>query len=200
MRTISKADEPCIFTDWKHNHPTARYECLRGKVKIDLRKSLIKEQKGLCCYCESLIDKDHSHIEHFKPKGVPEFSHLELYYNNLHASCTKNVIAGMDVHCGHKKDNYYSETLLSPLESNCHTHFSYTMDGKIHATDPRGAEAIDVYNLNSELLIRKRKSLIESLTAEDITEEDIIDHIDESKNQLGEFITTITYLYDNGNI
>jgi uncharacterized protein (TIGR02646 family) len=200
MRTISKEAEPNFFTTWKQAHPHAKYEDLSRKVKRDLKESLIKEQKGLCCYCESLIDKDHSHIEHFKPKGVAEFSHLELDYNNLHASCTKNAIAGMDVHCGHKKDCYYSETLLSPLEPNCHTHFSYTMDGKIHAADPQGTEAINVYNLNSELLIKKRKSLIESLTEEDITEEDIIDHIDDTKDKLGEFITMITYLYNNKNI
>lgn len=201
MRYIQKGTEPISFTQWKQQNPGARYKNLEGAIKQELKQSLIDEQKSLCCYCERRIISENSHIEHFKPKGNDKYRHLELDYNNLHASCFRFNPKEEELRqCGHRKGRQISKTLLSPLDKNCSTHFSYTLDGKIHGIDSKGKEAIEVYNLNSALLIKSRKQLIDFFLEDDVTEQDIIDHIDTTQNPLGEFITMITYLYDNGDI
>lgn len=201
MRYIQKGTEPLSFTQWKKSHPGASYNDLDGSAKQDLKQSLINEQKSLCCYCERLITRDNSHIEHFKPKSDKRYKHLELDYNNLHASCFRFNPDDKELRqCGHKKGHYISTTLLSPLDKNCSTHFTYTLDGEIHAIDSIGEEAIKVYNLNSKLLIESRQQLIDIFFQKGITEEDILNHIDTTQDPLGEFITMITYLYNNGDL
>lgn len=200
MKHIVKNNEPASFTAWKLAHPNARYQDLNRPTKGDVKSSLLIEQKYVCCYCECRISDNNSHIEHFKPQGTPAFRHLDLVYSNLHASCIKNCPAGVDLHCGHKKGEYFSGTLVSPLEVDCHTHFSYRMDGHIHHLDERGEEAIREYNLDSELLVQKRKAIIDLLTMDEITEQDIEDYLDDTQPQLGEFFTMVEYLHKNNNI
>lgn len=200
MKHIIKSSEPISFTNWKRTHPGLRYKDLKGSPKTDLKNALISEQKHLCCYCERRIYDADSHIEHFRPKGNPLYQHLELDYNNLHASCIKYLSTGVEPQCGHKKENTFTNTLLSPLEPDCACHFWYTLDGVIHSVDDRGKEAIDIYNLNSGALIRQRKGLIDFFTSDLSSEADIIDHLDSSKSCLGEFYTMIEYLYNNNNI
>lgn len=201
MKHIIKSSEPVSFTNWKRTNPELGYKDLVRSPKRDLKNALIAEQKHLCCYCERRINDNDSHIEHFKPKGNPLYSHLELDYNNLHASCIKYLSNGEEPQCGHKKGDVFTNTLLSPLEPDCASHFWYTMDGIVHSTDDRGKEAIDVYNLNSGTLISQRKGLIEFLTSDYALENNaIIDHLDDTKSFLGEFYTMIEYLYHNHNI
>lgn len=200
MKHIIKMSEPVSFTNWKRMNPELGYKDLKGVPKTDLKNALIAEQKHLCCYCERRISGINSHIEHFKPKGNPLYKYLELDYNNLHASCIKYLSKGEEPQCGHKKGDIFTNTLLSPLEPDCSSHFWYTMDGVIHYTDSRGKEAIDVYNLNSAVLVKQRKGLIDVFTSGFLSEADIIDHLDGTKSCLGEFYTMIEYLYHNHNI
>lgn len=200
MKHIIKMLEPVSFINWKRMNPGLGYKDLKGVPKTDLKNALIAEQKHLCCYCERRIFDSNSHIEHFKPKGNPLYQHLELDYNNLHASCIKYLSKGDEPQCGHKKGDVFTNTLLSPLEPDCSSHFWYTMDGVIHYMDIRGKEAIDVYNLNSAVLVKQRKALIDVFTSGLLSEADIIDHLDDTKLCLGEFYTMIEYLYQNHNI
>lgn len=200
MKHIIKSSEPVSFTNWKRAHPELGYKDLKGRPKKDLKNALIAEQKHLCCYCERRINDNDSHIEHFKPKGNPLYAHLELDYHNLHASCIKYLSDGQEPQCGHKKGDVFTNTLLSPLEPDCASHFWYTMDGIVHSKDERGKEAIAIYNLNSGALIKQRKGLIDFLTSDFASENDVIDHLDDNKSYLGEFYTMIEYLYQNHNI
>lgn len=200
MKHIVKSNEPASFAAWKLANPNAKYSDLRNPIKDDVKRSLIEEQKYLCCYCECRINLNDSHIEHFRPKGNPAYVALDLEYGNLHASCIKNCPAGIDLHCGHKKGDYFSDSLISPLETDCHKHFMYTMDGHIHHTDDRGEEAIREYNLDSELLVRQREAIIDALTQDEITEQDIEAHLDDTKPMLGVFYTMVDYLHKNKNI
>lgn len=200
MKYIIKNSEPLSFTKWKRDNPRLGYKDLKDVTKQDLKNSLIAEQKHLCCYCERRITDADSHIEHFKPKGNPLYKSLELDYNNLHASCIKYLSDGIEPQCGHKKGSIFTTTLLSPLETDCASHFWYTMDGVIHGADARGDEAITIYNLNSKTLISQRKGLIDFFADEMSTKDDIILHLDDTQTCLGEFYTMIDYLYKNHNI
>lgn len=143
MKRIFKNAEPLDFANWKSAHPAATYADLRDDVHFPgannarraLRASLVSEQKGLCCYCESKIADGNFHVEHFRPKDITKFPHLQLDYSNLHASCHIEPIGGADECCGHNKKNEFSSDLISPLDSDCESHFGYNAMGEIIGID-----------------------------------------------------------------
>lgn len=203
MKHIIKNPEPSVFSTWKQHHPDAVYADLKRSNKSakaansDLRKSLVKEQHHLCCYCECHIGDDDFHIEHFKPKDPNLFPELQLEYKNLHACCHVIPVGGEDESCGHKKGNYYSADLISPLEADCGSHFSYLMDGSMKGLDSRGELTIEKLNLNSSLLCESRKKLIDYFI-NDVSEEsldfEIQSHLDLNKEEYEEFYSMIEQL------
>ena len=208
MRKITKLTEPKEFSDWKSSYPAATYKDL-GHDKLfpgaqtarwELRKSLLSEQKGLCCYCETRIDSGDFHVEHFRPKDPAYFPHLQLDYGNLHACCRKSPCGGEEEYCGHKKGNNFHNDLVSPLEPDCASHFAYDLDGGIKGTDHRGEISVSLLNLDSVLLRRSRKGLIEEF--EDIEDSDfekeITLHLDSTSDPMGEFYSAIEFLYNSG--
>jgi uncharacterized protein (TIGR02646 family) len=111
--------------------------------KTSVHDSLLEEQGFICCYCGQKINIDVSHIEHLKPRN--KYPDLTLDYKNLIASCQgeSETPPPIPVHCGHKKAEWYEESLMvSPLEKNCADFFRYTDDGQILATnDPNKQQA-----------------------------------------------------------
>lgn len=211
MKYIQKNPEPTLFAQWKAAHPNATFKddlCRIGDadamaVKTALKDSILAEQKYICCYCECRVSNANSHIEHFRPKDPTQFPHLQLVYSNLLASCTKEPSGTPDEHCGHKKGNYFSNDLVSPLEADCSSHFTYKMDGSIGWTDDRGRITVQKLHLDSALLDNQRKSLIDGFLAINDEAEllsDIDAHLDENDTHLGEFYTMIEYLHNNGQL
>ena len=84
MKYIEKNNEPQIFTEWK-NSGTKTYSNLRNLVKSELKNTLLLEQGYICCYCESKILSDNSHIEHLDPQCNNNGNDLD--FNNLLCSC-----------------------------------------------------------------------------------------------------------------
>lgn len=210
MKHFNKQAEPAQFVSWKAAHPGATYDgdlCSGNnaakRTKKILRDSLLAEQKYICCYCECRVTAANCHIEHFRPKDPAQFPHLQLEYSNLFASCTKEPIGPPDEHCGHHKGNFFSADLISPLEPDCSSHFTYKMDGTIDSCDDRGRVTKEKLHLDSELLNNQRKNLIDSFLSIDDDAElqaEIAAHLDESVTPLGEFFTTIEYLHTNGQL
>ncbi|GBU07309.1 hypothetical protein AwDysgo_06400 [Bacteroidales bacterium] len=197
MKHILKGREPIELSQWKSSNPKLGYGDLQGEPKQKLKDSLIIEQKYICCYCECRISSHNSHIEHFKPKDNAQFPQHQLVYNNLHLSCVKEPTGAFGEHCGHRKQNLYSKLLVSPIEEDCHTHFSYQLDGIIEAVDDRGTETINVMRLDSSLLNEKRKALIDFFIfdVEDTDREnELTNHLNGRCAQFGEFHTMIEYL------
>lgn len=162
MIYIQKDKEPDEIVNWKKkfknkNKRKPYYKDIKSKPeKQQLKESLIREQKYLCCYCCNRISDKNSHIEHFVPQSIDK--ELSLEYTNLHASCQGEK--GDQKHCGHAKGNDYNETLLiSPLDENCENRFAYLGDGKIVPGNPtdQGAEyTIKLLALNDERLKKAR--------------------------------------------
>ena len=211
MKYIQKQAEPLLFAQWKTAHPGATYkndlcnasDATAVMAKAALKSSLLAEQKYICCYCECRISDANSHIEHFMPKDPTQFPHLQLEYSNLFASCTKQPTGSPDEHCGHKKETFYSADLISPLEPDCSSHFAYKMDGTIEGTDVRGRLTVQKLHLDSALLDRQRKRLIDDFINIDDDAElqsEIANHLDASKAFLGEFFTMVEYLHASGQL
>lgn len=156
MLYIEKSDEPLFLSDFKRRNPTQTYDSEEfAKWRIELKKVLIKEQKGLCAYCCGKITEEKSHNEHIEPRNPGIYSSdNSLEYTNIVASCNNQET------CGNKKKNKYdSMRFVSPLDKDCEEKFTYYADGVIGG-DPY---TIDLLNLNDYGLKSARKAVFRKL-------------------------------------
>ncbi|MDR5782983.1 TIGR02646 family protein [Caballeronia sp. LZ065] len=121
MKKVVKGSAPEAFETWKTDGDESwepSYAQLQNPAKQALHKALLAEQGWVCCYCGREVTLDNSHIEHFRPQG--QFKVLQLSYGNLHASCLKNMPAGLPRHCGHAKGNRFDESrIIDPQDATC---------------------------------------------------------------------------------
>jgi uncharacterized protein (TIGR02646 family) len=151
-----------------------------GKRK--LTKHLATNSDWLCAYSEmnALEYNYFYHIEHIKPRSL--FPKLTFEYTNLlpNALSDKDLrkIQKEDYFGGHYKSDKYDEDLfITPCENNTEKYFRYSTDGSInianHLTDTEREKALytrEILNLNSPILVSKRKAFLQNL----------IDEIDEN--------------------
>lgn len=166
MLYIQKEKEPIQVAQWKqrfkniHKRKPSYADIKHTAEKGILKEALIREQKGLCCYCCSLLSEEDAHIEHFKPKGLPQYASLSLEYRNLHASCMGQKRDGR--HCGHSKGNLFDETMIiSPLDPACEGRFAFKTDGRIVPRDSGDAGAdytIKLLSLDDKRLRKAREA------------------------------------------
>lgn len=169
MRYIEKKDPPVEFENWKTaTGYKAKYDNMPLPIYIILRKNLIDEQLGLCCYCGLTLNEENVHVEHFKPQS--NFKKQQLNYKNLHASCMGKKIhdpSGVELEfCGHEKKNWYDPTLtVSPLDPNCQSYFEFGYDGTISEVEGNlsAKETIAKLGLNRYLPISLREAAINTL-------------------------------------
>lgn len=143
MRRIRKGPPPVEFEAWKaraNEDWAPTYGDLRNPEKNLLLQALAQEQGMLCCYCGRRIDRESSHIEHFRPQH--DWPELDLAYQNLHASCIRETLRCAPLHCGHLKDCQFDETLaISPLDPDCEQRFVYSINGQIDPQDSNDQSA-----------------------------------------------------------
>ena len=175
VKKITKDKSPQWFEKWKkdfendngvkpHYEPDFSNESQEsGLRRQKLRKQLVNEQGGICCYCMGRINVSNSHIEHFWPKK--DFREMDLDYNNLFASCNGNYHD--EDYCGHKKEDWWINHMISPAEEDAEKVFVYTEDGRISVKkdDSRADVAqkmIENFGLKSYHLERNRREAIEA--------------------------------------
>ncbi|CAI3798178.1 retron system putative HNH endonuclease [Rheinheimera sp. MM224] len=169
MLKINKlAQEPPEVSAWKalvNDDWQPSYGNLMGQERRVLRQSLLTEQGHVCCYCNRRIMESPSveniaefHIEHFRPQHA--FGHLELEYQNVHASCFKNDSPNGRRHCGPAKDDWFDEELtLSPLHDNSGS-IRFLYDGSISGLDQAANETIKRLRLDHPMLEAEREAHI----------------------------------------
>lgn len=169
LKHITKANAPASLEAYK-SIEGACFEDLPKDVKDELRKSLVEEQGGLCCYCGGKIQADNSSvIEHLLPKGVDCYKHLQLEYTNLLCSCDggesdrkgkqKKEKKVFPSHCDDKKHNNIID--VTPLDEDCEEQFAYDEDGNIYGLNQYAKATIDVLGLDCSTLNSLRKGAIE---------------------------------------
>lgn len=192
MKRICKDKAPQWFEDWKkdfeaENHKIPHYKEDFASNDVDgrerrrrLRKYLIREQGKICCYCMRRISVESSHNEHFWPKKY--FMDIDLSYENLLASCNgENVIREDEEHCGHRKEDWWREDMVSPTDMEIEKMFRYRVDGSIESVKGRetsniAQEMIHNFGLDSFHLERERRQAIEASEVcdeEEYSDEDI---------------------------
>ena len=168
MKRIEKGAEPMQFSNWKQQDKMAhkpRWKRVPAAIRELVHESLMREQGFICCYCESRIATDDSHIEHFRPKV--RFPDRQLDYDNLHCSCQQDPPRGEPRHCGHRKGSWFDEKLLlSPLEEDCEDRFIFTANGCVFPRSNNDATAkttIDRLRLDLPKLRALRAAAIDAL-------------------------------------
>ena len=141
-----ESDEPSQFTYWKERHPNAKYYRFKdSRLKRILKESLIARQKKLCCYCESRISAENSHIEHIEPQ-MGGLSEKSMLFSNMAASCIRDPkkhddsfepttfaeLVESDLHCGHARG---TNAVISPYDPKCENLFKYSFSGEISVAD-----------------------------------------------------------------
>lgn len=196
MKRINKQKPPQWFENWKRsfkieNNRDAHYkndfstDDEDGKNRRQrLREDLVNEQGKICCYCMRRISTNSSHIEHFFPQEI--FTDKDLSYKNLLASCNgEETVVINDEHCGHRKNNWWREDMISPTDVEVEKIFRYLPNGKVNTVKGRAAsniaqEMIHNLGLDSFHLERERRQAIQA--------SEVFDDIEYSEEEIRDFI------------
>lgn len=195
MKRIAKGTEPSEFSSWKEEDKMAHrpnWNRVPAQIRRRVHESLIREQGFICCYCESSIDVDTSHVEHFRP--MSKFRNKQLDYDNLHCSCQRESSAGEPRHCGRLKGSWFdAELLVSPMSPDCETRFGFTGNGGIFPrcqTDDGAKATIRKLGLNLPKLRALRAAAVDGLC--DLSRDDIRQFMERRVNgRFQQFHTTI---------
>lgn len=183
MKHIEKTDPPTEFEEWKaleNQDWTPEFNNMTSEVKEIVKRALIREQGGLCCYCEKRIGMNDSHIEHFRPRNFPDVDPLD--YSNLLCSCIKNPIREEVKHCGHFKGEWFDEILLiAPLDIECEDAFSFYGNGRIlpaQAEDQAAQTTIKKLGLDCEKIIALRKGALDPFLDPDLEPSEFLEFVE----------------------
>lgn len=159
MRAIKKRREPASLTEHRSS-PGANYGNYRGKD--ELRASLVREQRGICCYCLSRIRAEYgsAKIEHWHCQA--RYPAEQLDYPNLLGACTGNEgSSGSDQHCDTRKgDRDLSRNPANPMHQ-VEAVIRFNGDGTIFSSDPTfDNELNEVLNLNLKFLKNNCKAVL----------------------------------------
>lgn len=204
MRTIQKRKEPNSLIKYR-KQTDATYEGYRDKQ--DVRDQLVREQGGLCCYCQSRIrpTEDGMKIEHWQSKSPQKYPGRQLDYTNMLGACyggqKKNKKCPPETHhCDTLKDDSDLCFCLTDAAHPIEPRIKFLGDGRIQSNDSDIERDINVVlNLNLDNLKNNRKAVLtafqQRLTAGaqlDVTKE--LPKWDGSKNEeLPEYAQVVVY-------
>ena len=139
MRTIVKGREPVSLTQHRLTLPSNNYKPDYDNYsdKDALRKALVREQRGLCCYCMKEIsgDREEMKIEHWQCQS--RYSYEQLNYRNLLAACPGGEGQPPRLqHCDTKKGNDDLKWNPADPTPRIETRLRYEADGSIRSDGP----------------------------------------------------------------
>src|SRR5262249_28260581 len=131
---------------------------------IRYKPHLRVEFAGLCVYCRVSEKTRHAFdeysVDHYRPKSIPRFAHLECDYSNLYYCCPA---------CNRRKGTYWpkaakesSEFIPNPCDHEMFEHMAQR-DGVVVAKTEAGTKACEVLRLNEDRFVRWRKAILRSI-------------------------------------
>lgn len=161
MRKIDKHKEPPCLT-LHRKQPHSNFDNIPVDCKLVLREFLVKEQRGLCCFCMCRITPEAylMKIAHMHPQTI--YPEEALDYRNLFGVCLGGEGKPLkQQHC----DTAQGNTVLSfnLIDQRIEEIISYLIDGRISSSIPQvNHDLNDVLNLNLPLLQATRKAVLDS--------------------------------------
>jgi uncharacterized protein (TIGR02646 family) len=159
MRAITKGREPASLVQHRAN-THSNYG--NYTEKDELRLTLVRDQRGLCCYCMSRVEPTSTgmKIEHWRCQS--RHPDLELAYSNLLAACLGGHGQPEALqHCDTRKGE--SDLKFNPAEPlhRVEQRIQFEADGTIGANDAEfDAQLNSVLGLNQPLLKNRRKGVL----------------------------------------
>jgi uncharacterized protein (TIGR02646 family) len=159
LKAIVKGREPEQLQDYRDTPDCTSY--LGYHDHGELKKALVDEQHGICCYCMNRVKYDTVRVEHWRCRD--DFKELQLIYSNMLGVCYGGERERVDpalYHCdktkGNKKLKYNPSNPAHRIEEKVY----YEPNGKIRSNDPEfDIELKDVLNLNQDDLQKNRKEV-----------------------------------------
>lgn len=162
MRAITKDREPPSLG---RHRAASHSDYANYPFKDDLRASLVKEQRGICCYCMARISADAAamKIEHWRCQS--RYPDLGLAYGNLLAACRGGEDQPEDLHhCDTRKGDRDLQFNPANPEHRINQRIRFELDGTIASSDEEfDLQLNDVLGLNLPLLKNRRKSVLAGL-------------------------------------
>ena len=162
MRLINKGAEPRTLTQ---HRSTLHSDYDNYQDKDGLRRALVTEQRGLCCYCMGRIfpEPRKMKIEHWR--CVARYPGVQLNYKNLLGSCRGGESSGRKLqHCDTRKAD--RDLRWNPADPNhrVESRVKYSVDGTIRSVDGNFDRQLNEdLNLNIRFIKNGRKSVLESI-------------------------------------
>ncbi len=202
MKYIQKQQtEPPELTAHKQAVTENWYPTYNNLASRPIREALMHEQGYICCYCESRLDVNDSHIDHLVPQSDPTCDPLD--YNNMLCSCLSNIKKGDPRHCGNYKGDHILP--ITPLEPRCERAFNYTVDGVVlPVNNGRSAiNTIDILQLDIPKLRAKRHNAIEPFLDDTLSQQEFSEFVTgylqkDTHGRFNPFHTTIARIFNNG--
>ncbi len=160
MRTIQKGKEPPSLT----NHRKKDYADYNNYPdKDNLRRALVEEQHGLCCYCQSRIRPTPTamKIEHWMcQENYPD---RQLDYINLHGACLGGKGRRPESqHCDTRKGEKLLSFSVCDSSHRIEERIRFLGDGTIKSDNATIDKCInETLNLNLQLLKDNRKAALD---------------------------------------
>ena len=158
MRAITKGSEPESLTV---HRKTCHCDYSNYAYKDELRRALVSEQRGLCCYCMGRIRPSTMKVEHWRCQS--RYPNEQLSYSNLLASCPGGEGKPQYLqHCDTRKGN--CDLKWNPADPAHHieARIRYEPGGSILSDDAEfDTQLTEVLNLNLPLLKNNRKAFLD---------------------------------------
>jgi uncharacterized protein (TIGR02646 family) len=162
VRAIMKGAEPPSLTAYRKTDHCS-YDHYRDKA--GLRRALVTEQRGICCYCMERIRNDSASmkIEHWQCQS--RYSGEELNYRNMLGACRGGDGQPPRLqHCDTRKGD--RDLRWNPADPAHHieTRIRYEADGRIRSDEEEfDVQLEEVLNLNLAFLMNNRKHLLDGI-------------------------------------
>lgn len=159
MRAITKGSEPRSLLE----HRASEHSAYANYTDKDgLRAALVREQRGLCCYCMTRVEPTGTgmKVEHWRCQS--RHKDLELMYSNLLAACLGGHGQPEALqHCDTRKGEQDLKFNPADPAHRIEQRIRFELDGTIGASDPDfNTQLSDVLGLNLPVLKNRRKGVL----------------------------------------
>lgn len=163
MKPINKSHEPSSLIQYR-NSENSSYDDY--PMKDSLRRALVDEQSGLCCYCMGRIEpcSKKMRIEHWRSRA--RYPDEQLKYVNLLGACQGGHGQPPEKqHCDVRKGS--EDIKYNPANRRDHHAFEtigYGIHGGIYSGDSEFNEQLDnTLNLNMDAIKNRRKRELDQI-------------------------------------
>lgn len=143
-----------------------------GRYYYEWKDYLAKEAKNQCVYCAIHVNPfggiRNFHVEHYRPKSLKDFEHLEHEYSNLFFACSIcNCFKGADWP-NEPNDKLDIKCYPDPTKIDYSELFQYNSDYSITGTNFASKYIVEKLFLNRPQLLLERKAFALSQEIKDV--------------------------------